>query len=780
MLRNRLKSMVNRFQGSYRQLYMMYLLIFGLPLIATVVLSETSAGVLERQVQSSATAITQQVQTTIDSRMRDISRLIDQINNHSTLRYILNLEGDLSNTERYMFVTVINDLRKQYAYNSIVDDLFIYMPGTDSIITTSTRCPSDFFYGEYFRYEDTPYDQWLGEYMGAFHEMSIVPAKAVYDGAQTRRMVSVLQTLPRGETWRRPGTLTMLVDEEWLVSQVVTARSIEGSEVFVVSPEGDIIFTSSKNKGQTFDVERFENGAFLTETVDGRDYQLSYTKSGEQDWYYVFRFPRDQFFALVDNLRLTMRTALLVVIAIGLALAGGLAYLNLVPVSNILNSMRVTDSKGMIDRLRRKISFSDLGTLMEETMKNSEAFTQQLPKLIENYVFKLIHGNKDVQTELSLLSEVLGFRFPSNVFAVICLKIYDSDEQQTLQIYRDTRGVLQEVQGQEDAGMNLYCTLATEDSIAVLVSFWAGQTAGYRELLEKRGAEILERLRAKTGKSLPAGVSMVVDNHEEIDSCYRQAVMCIAGTSDAGAVTFYADMACLVPPFDYSYPLETEKVLIGCVCTGDAKRMHKILDDIFLKHEQESRMSQDMVRCLKYDMLGTLYKCMQELHSDEEPQNQARLATIIRRAMQSDAILDIYECFIEAFENLCSHAYQSKHSHNDTLCDRIMEYIRENFTSPDMGLDMVARAFDIAPGYLSRFFKEQSGSNFLDFINKLRIEHAAYLLRTTEMSHGDVAVACGLSGAQSLNRIFNRILSLSPSVYRQMARDGIFDGKIIG
>lgn len=780
LIRAALDKIANRFHGSYRQLYAMYLLTFLLPLIVTVLLSEMATNVLERQIQSSATAMTAQVQTTIDSRLGDVSRLIDQINNHSTLRYLLNRETPLTYNDRYMVATIINDLRKQYSYHTIVEDLFIYMPGMDAVLTTQARVDSAFFYGTYFAYENMDYDQWMAEYMDAYHDMRVLPAQNVFDGTQTRRIITVLQSLPRGDTWRKTGTLVLLIDEDWLTSQVAPMRMIEGSEVLAVAGDGTVVFSSNPGAEVAFDAGSLTGEGFFTEGYRGKPYQLSYIHAQAQDWTYVYRYPKDTFFAMVDQLRMTMRGALFVVVGIGLLLAGLLAYINLLPMNNILSTIQETDSKDMLKRLRRRISFSDVGTLMEHALKSNAAFASQLPKLIENCVFKMIHGNRDVESDLSLLQEVLGFRFPSNVFATMCYRLPDGDEHDMLALYGMTREVIQGMQEREDAGMNLYCTLATENTVAVFVSFWAGQAEGFRPLLAERAQALFEGLAQRTGRRYPLGVSLVVDSYEEVNNCYRQAVMAMAGAGAQEQVVFYADIARVVVPIDYSYPLETEKVLIGCVLTGDTKRMQKIIDDIFHHHREESRLSLEMVRCLKYDLLGTLYKCMQELQGDQELQNQEQLAALIRRLMESDVMLDIYECFLEAFEGLCMQAYKEKRSHNDALCDSILAFIRANFNHPDMGLDMVARAFDIAPGYLSRFIKENSGSGFLDFLNKLRIEHAAYLLRTTDMPHNEVAEACGLSGPQSLNRLFNRILSLSPSVYRQMARDGLFSGEIIG
>nr|HML49543.1 helix-turn-helix transcriptional regulator [Clostridia bacterium] len=243
-------------------------------------------------------------------------------------------------------------------------------------------------------------------------------------------------------------------------------------------------------------------------------------------------------------------------------------------------------------------------------------------------------------------------------------------------------------------------------------------------------------------------------------------------------IVFYADIARVVPPSDYSYPLEVEKALIACVCAGDVKRLNRLLDEVFVNHEQEARMAAGMTQCLKFDMMGTLFRCVQDFNRDAAEDSGQSLDEMINDMFRLEEPERIYEAMRKAFTRLCDFAYANKRSHNDELRDRILSYMADNYTNPDMGLDMVARAFGIAPGYLSRFFKEQTGGNFVDHVNRLRIECAAQLLRTGELSHAEIAEACGLSGSQALNRLFNRILSVSPSTYRQMARQGRFESSV--
>lgn len=186
-------------------------------------------------------------------------------------------------------------------------------------------------------------------------------------------------------------------------------------------------------------------------------------------------------------------------------------------------------------------------------------------------------------------------------------------------------------------------------------------------------------------------------------------------------------------------------------------------------------MVEGMTQCLKFDMIGTLFRCAQEI--DRDGAYERENWQTIRELMALEQPESIYSGMRRAFATLCDRAYNQRSSHNDDMRDRMIQYLAENYNNPDMGLDMAARAFGLAPSYLSRFFKEQTGGNFLDHVNRLRVEHAAQLLRTTDLPYSRIAEECGLSGSQALNRLFNRVLGVSPTTYRQTARDGGFDAE---
>lgn len=770
MLRKRLKSFVERFDISVRQLYAMYVCIFFLPLLLTLLLTNNAISQLESQVQKTGRTMTHQIQTVIDSRMNDINVILDQINNHATIRYLLNRDEMLTPSDRYKYTTVINDLRNQYTNTTLIEDMYIYMANTDSVLSTFSRTDSSFFYENYYSYEGIDYETWLNEYMRRSQSMTVLPAQNVFNGITTRRLITVMEMLPRDSGIYQTGMAVLFIDEDWLLSQIVPDDTYNRS-VSVYSSSGELIVSSDSEVGANIDPGDFiySEGAYTRE-VAGQDMHISYVKSSVMDWTYVLAMPKAQFFSQVNDLRSVTVTALAVVGILGIVLVALLAYVSSIPATSALEALSGQRGANELVDHNYSVTMRDIGTFIRQALDDRTLYQKHLPLLIETYVYKLINGSRDAEFELSLASEVLGFRFPTNQFAVMSFRLDSEDD------LRDRlRGLIDSIAQLPDAGMNMYCTFTARDMVAVLISFWAGMSEEYRALLHRSADRLMRGVNSMCGETIDIGISLVGDDSAEISALYRQSVMCLAGISlvQNGRIIFYADVARVVPPSDYSYTLTEEKNLIAYVCTGDAVRMNRLLDEIFAAHEQEARMIEGMTQCLKYDMIGTLFKCAQDVERDD-PNGQA-VWQKIQELMALDRPDMIYVSMREAFTSLCNRAYSTRSSHNDDMRDSILQYLAENYSNPDMGLDMVARAFGIAPSYLSRFFKEQTGGNFLTHVNRLRVEHAAQLLRNTDMSYSSIAEQCGLSGSQALNRIFNRVLGVSPTMYRQLARQGALD-----
>jgi len=86
-------------------------------------------------------------------------------------------------------------------------------------------------------------------------------------------------------------------------------------------------------------------------------------------------------------------------------------------------------------------------------------------------------------------------------------------------------------------------------------------------------------------------------------------------------------------------------------------------------------------------------------------------------------------------------------------------------------LNQIADQLFISPSYLSRTFKKEEKINFVDYVNRKRIEKAKILLSTTDLTIDAIAYECGYKEPNSFRRFFKQNESMTPSAYREKISD---------
>ena len=101
-----------------------------------------------------------------------------------------------------------------------------------------------------------------------------------------------------------------------------------------------------------------------------------------------------------------------------------------------------------------------------------------------------------------------------------------------------------------------------------------------------------------------------------------------------------------------------------------------------------------------------------------------------------------------------------------TQCRRIVQSrFKENIT-----LFGIAEELHVSPYYLSHNFKEKTGCNFVEYLTRVRMEEASWLLRNTELSVGNIAAMVGYENPGYFSRVFKTYHTLTPEQYRRNGR----------
>ena len=87
--------------------------------------------------------------------------------------------------------------------------------------------------------------------------------------------------------------------------------------------------------------------------------------------------------------------------------------------------------------------------------------------------------------------------------------------------------------------------------------------------------------------------------------------------------------------------------------------------------------------------------------------------------------------------------------------------------SADLSLSLLAERLNISSVYLSMLFKKEIGVTLTEYIRNKRMNHAAHLLRTTNLQVQTIAMHCGIADLQYFSKQFKKQMGKTPKEYRE-------------
>jgi two-component system response regulator YesN len=134
----------------------------------------------------------------------------------------------------------------------------------------------------------------------------------------------------------------------------------------------------------------------------------------------------------------------------------------------------------------------------------------------------------------------------------------------------------------------------------------------------------------------------------------------------------------------------------------------------------------------------------------------------------------------EHFQNLLRQLYRylsrNQHmaaAHREALVgetenvhfNELRRYVDANFCRP-MTLTELSKAFFLSTNYCGYLFKRYTGTTFVQYVRRLRLERAKLLLETTTLPIAQIATSVGYLDLSRFSRLFKAEIGLSPGQYR--------------
>ena len=93
------------------------------------------------------------------------------------------------------------------------------------------------------------------------------------------------------------------------------------------------------------------------------------------------------------------------------------------------------------------------------------------------------------------------------------------------------------------------------------------------------------------------------------------------------------------------------------------------------------------------------------------------------------------------------------------------KYIEEH-ADEELSLTKVANVVNMNANYLSENFKQVTGTNFVEYVARIRFANACDLLRNPRLRISEIGFAAGFQSLSQFNRVFRKLAGKSPTQYR--------------
>ena len=103
---------------------------------------------------------------------------------------------------------------------------------------------------------------------------------------------------------------------------------------------------------------------------------------------------------------------------------------------------------------------------------------------------------------------------------------------------------------------------------------------------------------------------------------------------------------------------------------------------------------------------------------------------------------------------------------NMDIVEQAIHYMRENIENR-IAMEDVLRYVGYSQSHFSTMFKKRTGQSPLAYFNRLKVEHACSLLKTTDMKINMICYKVGFEDSLYFSRLFSKVMGMSPTAYRE-------------
>ena len=746
-----------------------YISVILVMIVCNIAIYIRDSKVLEERQAQMNQMVLQQISERFYDNILQLERIRERILSNSHYSFLCRADRSRFRSLAYRRCMLCEDVRGYQAMNDICSKIIICFEEGDYVISSDNVCNAGLYWEVFQKELGITKEEWDTLREGEYPSLYMIETSS--DGEQGMLCARTVQS---GQTGFQRINMFFLYKAEDMRRMLATRQEAEQYSAALIGKDREAVlmdigelFESEQDQerlqeaaGQGFSCMELENGNKLTLTyIEGSFYTLCLISSKN---------------IYMESIRKSQRiysVAFAVTILFSMMLIILYAKRNYKPLQELLDVLGPEEwvtvkYKNEFAMVKDKVSE------VQNENKNVNLTLRRQNKLFRmEYFAKLLTGNM-INLPEEHLEQFYDISFISDVFAVMLFYVESCEEERDEGMELDrAQFILGNVYHEilEELSCRVYQTRVS-DLMALVVNLpeTAEAVRENREILDKtvkRGAEFINKY-FNMGYSV--SISNIHEGKNELAAAYQEALQAMEykrlyGLDDM----LYYDSIIEMSGTGYYYPIEVEQELMRHIQASNFEGARNVFRHI-VEENVNNRMigSQDRLRCLMYDLLGTVLKMLDEKTEDEKFSKELKPA---KRMAACQGLAQMKEAYEDILLKTCEYlSVKSGTEDKETLCSQIEDYIRRNYCDPNLSVTSIAEHFSLPPVMMSKMFRETVGEKIPVVVSEVRLEAAKKLMCQSSESLGDIAEKAGFGSVRTFTRIFKQMENCTPGQWRDI------------
>lgn len=215
------------------------------------------------------------------------------------------------------------------------------------------------------------------------------------------------------------------------------------------------------------------------------------------------------------------------------------------------------------------------------------------------------------------------------------------------------------------------------------------------------------------------------------------------------------------------YPNDHEKSILSLILSGDA-RLEDIsaetFRDICTIHNNDAARILVMANTLLFNIGQKINESFPWLNRIEGNTNPPCLQNNCRISLLQNE-------FTGTLKNFQAKIQKYQLNHPDGIIRKICQCVIENIEN-EISLEFIANEVHISKDYVGKIFKQKVMFNFNDYVTRVKMEHAKYLLVSRDYKNYEISEKLGYKKADYFSSLFKAYTGVTPMEYRKNRTEG--------